>query len=314
MKSGVYLTSFLAFVLIGPSSFLKNKPVYEFESPKEDIIEYVHCEDIYTECWNELPQALFWKKIMTLSKDSVVLNVARTRLVLDVFSRENWESQSNEAKDSYRMNKRIELGLDSNERIFATTGKSDFYKFDIVIDDLKKGIDIFKENKVDPWYAQTIMLIECPGQLKKSTAGAYGAFQLMPGVARSHGLIVNRKIDERKDFEKCAKAASEVIEDICIPEAKKILKKYNIDSEEKALWFKLLTLHIYHAGAMNVSAVVDKINPIEGSQELIKEMWKTKAASFGNSSQNYSQLALAANLILSEKVIKQKEVSSKDSE
>ncbi len=51
---------------------------------------------------------------------------------------------------------------------------------------------------VDPWYAQSILLIESPGQMKKSISGAYGAFQLMPGVARAQGLIVNKTLDERK--------------------------------------------------------------------------------------------------------------------
>jgi hypothetical protein len=31
---------------------------------------------------------------------------------------------------------------------------------------------------------------------------------------------------------------------------------------------------------------------------LVKQMWTTSAASFGNNSQNYSQLILAAQLIL----------------
>jgi hypothetical protein len=57
-------------------------------------------------------------------------------------------------------------------------------------------------------------------------------------------------------------------------------------------------LHIYHAGSGNVSAVVNKINPTEGGQSLIKAMWQTHAASFGNSSQNYTQLALASQFIL----------------
>ena len=44
-------------------------------------------------------------------------------------------------------------------------------------------------------------------------------------------------------------------------------------------------------------AVVDKIKPKEGTQELIKNLWQNKAAGFGNCSQNYSQIALAAHLI-----------------
>jgi len=35
---------------------------------------------------------------------------------------------------------------------------------------------------------------------------------------------------------------------------------------------------------------------------LITEMWQTTAASFGNNSQNYTQLALAAQLILHEMI------------
>lgn len=35
-----------------------------------------------------------------------------------------------------------------------------------------------------------------------SSAGALGVFQLMPGTARSLGLTVNKKVDERKDVEK----------------------------------------------------------------------------------------------------------------
>ena len=54
---------------------------------------------------------------------------------------------------------------------------------------------------------------------------------------------------------------------------------------------------------MNVRAVVNKIQPSEGSQDLILKMWQTSAASFGNSSQNYSQLALASQLILNDMVV-----------
>ena len=37
-------------------------------------------------------------------------------------------------------------------------------------------------------------------------------------------------------------------------------------------------------------------------QSLIQSMWNTTAASFGNNSQNYSQLALASQLILHDMV------------
>ena len=86
------------------------------------------------------------------------------------------------------------------------------------------------------------------------------------------------------------------------PEAKRILNQHNLSYNETDLWFRLFVLHVYHAGAMNVTAVVNKIQPKEGSQALIKAMWQNSAAGFGNNSQNYTQLALAAQLILHDMV------------
>ena len=80
------------------------------------------------------------------------------------------------------------------------------------------------------------------------------------------------------------------------------LNRHQIEYDENDIWFRLLVLHVYHAGAYNVGAVVDKIKPKEGTQELIKNLWQNKAAGFGNCSQNYSQIALAAHLILHELV------------
>ena len=105
-------------------------------------------------------------------------------------------------------------------------------------------------------------------------------------------------MDERKNFERSAYGAARLLSRVCIPEAKKILRAHNLSFDESDLWFRLFVLHVYHAGAMNVSAVVRKINPTTGNQELITKMWVTSAADFGNNSQNYTQLALASQLIL----------------
>jgi hypothetical protein len=56
---------------------------------------------------------------------------------------------------------------------------------------------------------------------------------------------------------------------------------------------------------MNVAAVMNKIQPTVGSQQLILDMWQNTAGGFGNNSQNYTQLALAAQLILHEMVYQQ---------
>jgi hypothetical protein len=257
---------------------------------------------LFTDQWSSLDQPLFWKKIMLLSPDSCLINAASNRKVLHKMAIRDWKKQTEAQKELFKDSIKLLNGLSPEERIFVTTGKNDFYKFNEVYPSITKGILAFEKYGVDPWYAQAILLIESPGQLAKSSAGAYGAFQLMPGVARAQGLTVNKSIDERKDFDRSAYAASRLIQRICIPEARRILSAHNLTFRETDLWFRLFVLHIYHAGSGNVSAVVNKINPSEGGQQLITKMWQTSAASFGNSSQNYTQLALASQLILHDMV------------
>jgi hypothetical protein len=216
-----------------------------------------------------------------------------------------WNSQTEDQKNLLKSKLKSEFGIAQTEKIFVTTGKNDFYKFKEVYPSLSKGVSAFEKFGVDPWYAQAILLIESPGQLKKSISGAYGAFQLMPDVARAQGLTVNSKIDERKDFERCAYGSARLLSKVCIPEAKKILAKHKLSYNESDLWFRLFVLHVYHAGAGNVAAVMNKIQPKIGSQQIILDMWQNTAGGFGNNSQNYSQLALAAQLILHDMVYEQ---------
>jgi len=257
---------------------------------------------LYKEGWAKLAQPIFWKQIMQLSPDSILVNIASTRTIIQRTSRAEWNRQSDSEKSAFRDSLKKLYNLAEEDHIYVTTGKNDFYKFDLVYPSISKGVAAFEQYGVDPWYAQAILLIESPGQLKKSRAGAYGAFQLMPAVARAQGLTVNRYTDERKDFDRSAYGASRLINRVCIPEAKRILNTHNLTYDEKDLWFRLFVLHVYHAGARNVGAVVAKISPKEGGQSLIQSMWVNSAAQFGNNSQNYTQLALASQIILDELV------------
>jgi hypothetical protein len=262
----------------------------------------LHAGKIFQDCWDTLPQPTFWKKIMRLSPDSCLVNIASNRCVIAKMTVKEWNAQSEEQKTIVKDSLRQLYGVSLSEKINVTTGKKDFYRFSDVYPTISKGIEVFEENNVDPWYAQAILLIESPGQLKKSSVGAYGAFQLMPDVARANGLVVNESMDERANFERSAYAASRLIKRVCIPEAKAILSQYDIPYDESALWFRLFVLHVYHAGSNNVRAVISKIGSKSGSKELITQMWQTSAAGFGNNSQNYTQLALAAQLILNEMI------------
>ncbi len=260
-------------------------------------VTYVENNALFTERWDRLAHPVFWKTMMTLSPDSCVINIAKTRDIVARMSVEDWDRWSDNEKDDYRDSIRGVYNLHEDDKVYMTTGKSDFYAFDLALPTISKGVEVFKEEGVDPWYAQAILLIESPGKIARSNVGAYGSFQLMPGVARKHGLTVNRYVDERKDFVKSAQAASDLIKTTCIPEAKIILERQGVAYEETDLWFRLFVLHVYHAGAYNVSQVINKIAPSSGGISLIQTMWVTEAGRFKNASQNYSQLALAAMLI-----------------
>lgn len=280
-------------------AFSWHHDIISYENRNDQLcMSFVSTCHLFEEKWDVLPQAVFWQQVMALSPDSFIVNVAANRQIITRVSVKDWEAQTQLQKDTYKDSLRQLYNLAADAGIFVTAGKNHFYRFHDVIPQITRGVDVFAGNFVDPWYAQAILLIESPGQLAKSTAGAYGPFQLMPGVARNMGLTVNRSVDERSDFDRSAWGASELIKRICIPEAKRILDVRNISYNQTDLWFRLFVMHIYHAGSGNVSKVIEAINPTEGGQKLITQMWQTKAGGFGNASQNYSQVVLAALLTL----------------
>ncbi len=265
-----------------------------------DSVELYYVDDtqLYHQGWSQLAQPHFWQTVMNLSPDSCIINIAATRQIIHIMSLKDYDQLSDGEKDAMRDSIRTVYELDDDATIYRTIGKRDFYDYGNILPTISKGVEVFKNQGVDPWYAQAILMIECPGKIARSKAGAHGSFQLMPYIARRFGLTVNRYKDERKDFDKSAVAASKMIATICIPEAKSILNNHNISYQESDLWFRLFVMHIYNAGSHNVAGVVNKINSKDGGMSLIQQMWKTKYGRFRNASQNYSQLTLAALMIL----------------
>ncbi|GAB5418434.1 MAG: hypothetical protein Crog4KO_33520 [Crocinitomicaceae bacterium] len=306
------MRTLLALLALSTLSISYGQSPWDFDKIEvkdgDSLSVIVSADPIINEGWDQLAHPNFWREIMDLSPDSCIVNVAKTRQIFAVMSNKDWNAQSDDEKTNFRDSVRTHFGLTSEDRIFVTTGKNHFYKFDAVYPQLTRGVAAFEQNEVDPWYAQAILLIESPGQMKKSRVGAYGPFQLMPRVARAQGLTVSRYKDEREDFDRSAYGASQLIKKICIPEARRILDAHGLAYAENDLWFRLFVLHVYHAGSGNVAAVVNKIAPEEGGQELIKSMWVNSAASFGNNSQNYTQLALASQLILNDMVKQDAEI------
>ncbi len=258
-------------------------------------MKFIDDATLYSEGWQNLAQPKFWQQIMNLPPDSAMISVAGTRQMLTKVSTKEWNKQSDIQKNIYRDSIRKANNVADSISILVTVGKKDFYEFKKVMPTINRSIDVFKQNGVDPWYAQAILLIESPGKMNtKSTVGANGPFQLMKAVARKQGLIVNKTIDERTDIEKSALGASRLLSRICIPYTKAMLDSAHVTYNETDLWFRLLVLHSYHAGAGNVAGVIRKINPTEGGMQLIQTVWQTSYGGFKNASQNYSQLALAA--------------------
>lgn len=260
-------------------------------------LEFVNGYALFREGWDSLAQPKFWKQIMCLPPDSCIINVASSRTPLQVTCYRTWCSQSESEKTLLKASLRQQYCVDYGEELFVTNGKREFYEHRKSIPTISKAVHYFHEFGVDPWYAQTILLIESPGKhTSKSYVGAAGPFQLMRSVALRFGLKINKYTDERTDLRRSAYAASRLISTICIPQVKSMLDKRNISYQETDTWFRLLVLHAYHAGSGNLSCAINKINPTAGGQELIRTLWKTEACGFRNESQNYSQIALAAIL------------------
>ncbi len=293
MKKIIIYLIFLPFSLFGQGDY-----IVDFYGLDSTNYAFVNTNNLVEERWDMLAQPNFWKQVMLLHQDSCLINIAATREVLGKDSFIKWKAQTEDQKLAYKDSVRKAFHLDSTEKIYVTSGKSHFYEFEKVIPSISKAIPIFKKYDTDPWYAQAILLIESPGKIEYSNVGAYGPFQLMKSVARSHGLIVNKVKDERKDFDKSAMGAASLLRKTCIPEARRILKKNQIEFDEDEVWFKLFVLHIYHAGAGNVGGLVSSFKDKPSGQKLITKMWQSEWGGFKNASQNYSQVALAAMLNL----------------
>jgi hypothetical protein len=259
---------------------------------------FIHVPQLYNEGWDTLAQSKFWRQLIRLNPDSGIVNIASTRQIIKVVNTKDWNSKPDAEKEAFRENVRKTYGLSPEEKIYFTVGKADFYDFKGAMETIDRGVFIFEREKTDPFYAQAILLIESPGKCAKSPVGACGSFQLMKGVAIQMGMKVNSTVDERKDFDKSAQGAAKLIRTICLPQAREMCANYGLKYKENDLWFRLLVLHIYHAGAGNVNKALAVMQPKEGSVNLITTLWQTKAGAFGNASQNYSQVAIASLLEL----------------
>jgi hypothetical protein len=250
----------------------------------------------------QTPDVAFWLRDIELSSDSFLVVDKQSRKVIDVLHKsqvlkiETGKNLKELAKIYHYLHK-----LDSNSQVKFVRGRKEFFNYPKIEPHIGPAEVIFKSVGVDSALARFILLIESPSNPSAtSISGARGHFQLMPSVARKYGLVINQYRDDRLNFEKSAVAAAKLMRQYCIPQAQRIALSAGImvDSSTKTeLWFRLLVLHVYNAGAGTVAKAV-RIYSADGltGEELIFKLWKTHVGAFGNSSQNYSQVALASHL------------------
>ncbi|TAE58052.1 MAG: hypothetical protein EAZ89_03570, partial [Bacteroidetes bacterium] len=235
-------------------------------------LELVHDEALFAEGWDTLAQPKFWQRVMTLSPDSSVVNVARTRSMLGTIATGAWDSWSYRRQNAFKDSVRAAHNLSGGEVVFITAGKNHYYKLDKTIGSIGQATEIFRQAGVDPWFAQAILLIESPGANNTSHVGAYGAFQLMKGIAKNYGLVVSNHLDERGDLAKAAKAAAGYIGDVCVPETRALLRARGMNVSEESPAFRLMVLHAYHAGIGNVEKASRRISYTADCRELVLQL------------------------------------------
>ncbi|MEO0471054.1 MAG: hypothetical protein AAF206_15610 [Bacteroidota bacterium] len=276
---------------------------------EEEVIEIVRLQDtavqkvirapqLFTEKWDTLSQIRFWRRVIRTQPELSFLSIATNRRVLHTFPTQYYDTLGRNYQRAFKDSMRASHGLPGNTPLYVTYGKGDYYNIRAVLPEIGQAIDIFRREGTPPLYAQAILLIESPGRLRSSPTGAYGPFQLMRSVGRDMGLTINSSVDERADFDKSARASARFLRRVCIPETRRILKARGMTFSEDEIWFRLLVLHVYHAGAGNVSGALRQIPKRYEGMDLIRKLWRTKYRGFGNASQNYTQVALASLLEL----------------
>lgn len=304
-----FLSSIGLFIFSSSGSLVKSeKTPGETSNDIEQKLntKFVYCHELQTERLDTVKRTIFWRKLMNTSKDTFVFYSSPEKAVLASIAANTYNNYSDLEKDKFKDGLRLLNDLPADKRIMYAMGRNHFYNVHSVVSDIEKSNVIFEQQGVDPFYAQAILLIESPGKLAKSTVGAYGPFQLMKSVGLKYGLKINGKVDERGNLEKSAVAACKLISKVCVPYTNKMLEKYNMAWCETDLWYRLLVLHVYHAGAGNVAKALHIMQPEVGNMAMIMQLWNTNAGGFQNCSQNYSQVAIASLFELEDYLIKKR--------
>jgi Flp pilus assembly protein CpaB len=113
----------------------------------EDVqrMKFVNENELYEDGWDELAQPMFWKKIICLSPDSCIINVASTRTYLETSNYKSWVRQSETQKTIYKNQVRQNFCVDPTQELYVTNGKKEFYEHRKSIATINKAVAYFYE-------------------------------------------------------------------------------------------------------------------------------------------------------------------------
>ena len=96
----IILFTCLAIVAYSQEQYWDNEKIIVQDQNTETQVMSAY--QIFEKRWDVLPQAQFWKKIMSLSPDTCIVNIAKNRHVLESISSEQWIYLSKEEKRKFR--------------------------------------------------------------------------------------------------------------------------------------------------------------------------------------------------------------------
>ena len=89
-------------------------------------MKFINDAQLYSEGWQELPQAKFWQQIMNLRPDSAIVSIAANRKVLDKISVKDWNKLNDVQHNLYRDSIRKINNIADSINVLITPGHKDF--------------------------------------------------------------------------------------------------------------------------------------------------------------------------------------------
>jgi hypothetical protein len=205
LKNLLLIPYFLLIPFKIPNSFL---PKNELKPVKEIVFNLDSCFSKYRKDFKN--ECDFWKIAFTLDSSKSLLYKKETMKILDTISTPKEIDDDEKILDSIHKINNAELKtfgiIYGRKQKMQRAAKRALNHLDYIIDSLEAH-NLPTSLAVIPYFESEFK------NESKSKAGAVGMWQFRKATAREYGLIVNEKIDERKDSKKSLSAFIKYMED-----------------------------------------------------------------------------------------------------